>query len=100
MEQLLEYNWPEFTANFTNLKAAWDTFWTVTFPTLVSWAWLTTWWNSRLEDIQGLINSAFTIREGLWTGWQDWRDKVVEFFTDPLEWLLAKFTDWFLGPEE
>jgi len=25
---------------------------------------------------------------------------VLEFFTDPLEWLWVRFTDWFLGPEE
>jgi len=25
---------------------------------------------------------------------------VKVFFADPLEWLLGRFTDWFLGPEE
>jgi len=28
-----------------------------------------------------------------------WFDSIQDFFTDPLEWLWAKFTDWFLGSE-
>ncbi len=28
-----------------------------------------------------------------------WIDSIQGFFNDPLEWLWAKFTDWFLGPE-
>ena len=45
------------------------------------------WWSGALVQVQGLINSAFVAREGLWSGWQDWRDKVTEFFSDPEEWL-------------
>jgi len=79
--------WPEWTGKLDSLVATWDTFWSVTFPTLVSFGWLTTWWTARVKDVQGLIDSAFTIREPFWSGWQEWRDKVVEFFTDPEEWL-------------
>jgi len=61
---------------------------------------LDTWWQDRLEDIQGLIDSAFIVRESYWQGWQELSGPVVEFFADPLEWLWARFTDWFLGPEE
>jgi len=46
-----------------------------------------TWWTGALTEVQGLINSAFIVRESLWAGWQDWRDKVTEFFTDPEDWL-------------
>lgn len=60
---------------------------------------LTTWWNERIGDIQNLINSAFLEREPFWAGWQDFRDRVVDFFTDPLEFMWARFTNWFLGPE-
>jgi len=60
---------------------------------------LGSWWDDRLLDVQGLIDSAFGLREPFWAGWQDIRDKVFEFFDDPLEWLLVRFTDWFLGPE-
>jgi len=48
---------------------------------------LNSWWNERLLDVQSLIDSAFLIRDDFWRGWQDWRDKVAEFFTDPEEWL-------------
>ncbi len=61
---------------------------------------LSTWWNDRLLEVQRLIDTAFSLREPFWAGWQEIRDKVFEFFDDPLEWLLERFTNWFLGPEE
>lgn len=71
--------------------------------TLVNWTaftqWITTWWNNRLLDLGGLINSAFLARESLWAGWQDMRSKVIEFFSDPLEFLWERFSDWFFGGE-
>ena len=79
--------WPGWVTSFNSLKSSWDNFWAVTFPTMVSFTWLATWWNSRLLDIQGLIDSAFTVRTSLWAGWQDWRDRVAAFFTDPEDWL-------------
>ena len=93
-------SWPQWMGQFETLRASWNNFWTITFPTLVSFNWLTTWWSSRVADIQNLIDSAFTTRTSFWAGWQDLRDNVVEFFSDPLEWLWARLTDWFLGPEE
>ena len=48
---------------------------------------INTWWTSTLGEVQGLINSAFIIRSDFWAGWQDWRDQVTEFFTDPEDWL-------------
>lgn len=91
--------WPNLLAITNSLSAAWDNFWTVTFPTLVAFTWLDTWWDSRLIDISDLIDTAFTLREGWWLDWLEIKDQVVEFFVDPWEWLLTKFTDWFLGPE-
>ena len=88
------------TEGLDSLRASWDEFSTTTFPNLVSFTWLTTWWNNRLLDIEGLLNSAFLERDSWWAGWQDFRGKVAEFFDDPLEFLLNRFTDWFLGPEE
>jgi len=90
---------PYWTSKLDGLKAAWDNFWTVTFPTLVSFSWLTEWWGTELKDIGSLINSRIKEWMPFWAGWQDVKDNVIEFITDPLEWLLGKFTDWFLGPE-
>jgi len=45
------------------------------------------WWTERLRDIEGLIDSAFLIRQDFWEGWQDMKGKVTEFFADPEEWL-------------
>jgi len=62
-----------------------------TLTTLLDWStltnWITGWWNDRLFDIRGLLNSALIEWAPFWSGWQDWRDKVTEFFSDPEEWL-------------
>lgn len=84
----------------SDLKAAWDNFWTVLFPNLVNFDWLAIWWSSRLTDIGNLIDSAFTLRSGLWEGWQEVATNVVDFITTPLDWLWERFTDWFLGREQ
>jgi hypothetical protein len=60
---------------------------------------LSSWWTERLLDIKALFNSWTLDLAPFWLGWQEIRDKVFEFFNDPLEWLLAEFTDWFLGKE-
>lgn len=57
------------------------------------WDWLTPWWNDRLRDLSDLIDSR--IRE-----WFPFFDSIVEFFKDPLEWLLNRFFTWFLGQKE
>ena len=61
---------------------------------------ITDWWVGALLSVAGLIASAFIEREDFWAGWQDFREKVADFFTDPLEFLWTLFVDWFLGPEE
>jgi hypothetical protein len=91
--------WPGWVSSFNTLKAAWDNFWSYTLPNLVSFTWLGTWWDSRLTDVQGLINSGFTARQSLWSGWQDIRTSVLTFFQDPVEFIWDRFTEWFLGPE-
>jgi len=52
-----------------------------------------------MGDVLDLIDSAFTLRESLWSGWQEIRDLVFEFFNDPWAWLEERFTNWFLGGE-
>ncbi len=73
-----------------DIGADWDFFVNVTLPNLVSWTWLTYWWSSRLQEIQGLVDSGFAARESLWAGWNQWRDKVASLFEDPEAWLLAR----------
>ena len=92
-------SWPALLEDLEVIRENWSSFWSVTFPTLVSFTWLTTWWNSRLLEIQDLINTALLDLEGSLAGWQEIRDAVFEFFADPLEWLWTRFTNWFLGPE-
>lgn len=103
------------TQGFNELKVAWDEFWqitfpnwttellrigselsdffTVTLPTLIDWKALLPWWLTKLIDIGELIKTAFVEREAFWAGWQDWKDKVTEFFTDPFEWIKTNIID-------
>ncbi len=102
---------------FTDLIEAWDTFWTITFPTwttellrvgselsaffaftlptLVSFTWLTTWWNSKLTEIDTLINSWFLTFTPFWEGWLDWKGQVTEFFSDPYQWIYDRLDEFF-----
>lgn len=86
--------WPQLLANVNNLSGKWNDFVTSTLPSLVTFAWLTTWYNGKVLEVQELINGAFILRENLWKGWQELRDQVVEFFTDPLAWLYARLDDF------
>lgn len=79
--------WPKWIGDFNKLKSLWETFASVTLPTLVNFSWLETWWNGKLIDIQSLIDSAFTTRDAFWKDWQEWKDKISEFFADPEDWL-------------
>jgi len=97
--------------SLNSLRAAWNE-WKVEIPSFNElWAWFGNWWGSVLAHIiawgaltatqvDTLIDSWFRQYAPFWEGWIDIKDQVIEFFTDPLEWLLGKFTDWFLGPEE
>lgn len=83
------------TQGLAGLLAAWDTFWTTIFPTLVNFDWLETWWNSRLLGIQSLIDSTiktwFPFYDDLSRLWGNIRD----FFTDPLQWLYNQLDHFF-----
>jgi len=86
----LELDFPDVSAIL-----AWFTDWQGHIHTYIH-----TWWSSALLEVQSLINSAFIERESWWAGWSEFRDQVAAFFTDPLEFIWSRFTDWFLGPEE
>ena len=91
--------WPQLTRSFDSLKSEWGNFWQLTLPGLVSQVDLRSWWQSRLSDVEALLDSAFSARAGLWSGWQEMRENVVKFFGDPVEYIWSRFVDWFLGPE-
>ncbi|MDD4986416.1 MAG: hypothetical protein PHQ43_11655 [Dehalococcoidales bacterium] len=82
-----------------DMLTAWSNFITETLPTLFDLQYAESWWKSKLVDLGELISSAFVEREDLWNGWTDFRQRVSDFFSDPLEWIWSRFTDWFLGGE-
>lgn len=86
--------WPGLLDDIAGLKSEWTNFWSITYPTLVSFTWLTSWWNDKLTDIQALINTAIQELAPFWEGWQEIRDQVMEFFADPLKWLYDRIEDF------
>ena len=80
---------------FTELKAAWDTFWISTLPNLVSFDWLGIWWNDKLLDVQSLIDTAILNLNVLLEGWQEVREAVLEFFNDPYGWIYDRLDEFF-----
>lgn len=101
----------ELNARLGSLQSLWDEL-KVNIPSLseiIAWFrnwWgniqkvLSGWWTERLRDVQDLFKSWVKDLAPFWEGWQDIRDTVFDFFNDPLEFLWARFTDWFLGAEE
>ncbi|MBA7568152.1 hypothetical protein ES708_09873 [subsurface metagenome] len=81
------------TGWFKEVAVAWDHFWRITLPGLLDYLKLEYWWDTKLWAVDGLIGSKLA-------EWFPFYDDLVEFVSDPGEYLLAKFTDWFLGKEE
>ncbi len=67
-----------------NLQVSWGNFATITLPTLASYT-----------DVNALIRSWLLDYSPFWEGWQDWRGKVTEFFSDPEQWLYDKLDEFF-----
>jgi len=83
------------TEGLTELRIAWDNFWNTTFPYLVSFEWLNTWWNSKLIEIQSLIDTAIANLGIAFESWLEVKDSVLEFFSDPLQWVYNKLDEFF-----
>jgi len=79
----------------SELLAEWDTFWKVTLPNLVSLEWLGIWWNSRLIDIQSLIDTAIANLGAGFESWLEIKDSVLEFFNDPYLWIYDRLDEFF-----
>jgi len=66
------------------------------------------WFQQNVADVwAGLLGSAVELIESYMADIAapinlvlQWFDEIQDFFTDPLEWLQERFTDWFLGREE
>ena len=78
-----------------DFAATWSNFWTNIFPTLVSFNWLDTWWQSRLLEIDALVGSWLASFQPFWEGWQEIREEVNNFFADPLQWAYDKLDEFF-----
>jgi len=67
-----------------------------------------TWFSEHVADVwAALLGSAVDLIESYLAAIAapvnlvlQWFDEIQDFFTDPLEWLQERFTDWFLGREE
>ena len=81
-----------------DFATTWNNFWNNVFPTLITFDFIDTWWQSRLLEIDTLISSWLTSFQPFWEGWQEIREEVQSFFADPLQWAydkLDEFFEWF-----
>ena len=81
--------WPQFTKNFNDIWVKVGNFFTVTLPTLASNLNVVKAFNDFRLEWSTLLNF-----------WGEYWKGVIEFFINPLDWLLDRFTDWFLGREK
>ena len=91
------YAWFEaFQDNVPTLNEVilWFTGWTANVLSAVYNAGFAVW-----GDIQSYVDGRVVDIVDMMQGWADVRDEVVLFLQDPLEYLLDKFTGWFLGEE-
>lgn len=85
---------PSIYSQIELLSSNWSNFWSVTFPTLVDFTQIEAWFTGKITDIQGLIDGALADFDDLFTWWADFKDDVVQFFTDPWAWLYNKLDDF------
>ncbi len=74
----------DLLAFLTAFRITWSNFTTITLPNLADWT-----------GINNLLKTWFADYTPFWEGWQDWKGQVIEFFTDPLEWLYNRLDDFF-----
>lgn len=55
--------------------------------------------DTAILQMRQYVDCLFAEWSELLNGLDDIKDEFFEFFDDPLEWLWARFTDWFLGEE-
>ena len=98
-DEFWKITWPGWMATLEVLGDDVTHFFTHTLPDLLDYLKLENWWNGKLFAVDGLIGSRlvewFPFYDDLVEIWND----VVEFFSDPGEFLLSRLTDWFLGKE-
>ncbi len=87
------------TEGLSALKVAWGNFFTVTLPTLFDLKYAEEWWKGKALDIGALIESRLKAWFPQYDTEAAQQPARISFFTSPLDWLLEKFTDWFLGKE-
>lgn len=86
--------WQQLEYAFNKLKVAWDNFWTVIFPNLVSFQWLNIWWQSKLMEIDSLIDSKLKTWFPFYNDLVEILDEIKQFFASPIDWIGNKFMDW------
>lgn len=98
------YNW------LAQIQVLWQQFsaWIPSFQEIIAWfgdrwnwilAQIITWGGIPAKEIALLIDSKLKEWFPFYASLAELWDKVVEFITDPLEWLATSLEDWFWGKE-
>lgn len=84
----LNYIWPSFENLLNSITSEWQSFRDTTLSSLVTFHFLTSWLNSYSITVQNLINSTLN-------SWFPFYGDMVLFFSNPVQFLWERFTDWF-----
>lgn len=80
----------DLRARLADQQVAWDRFWLITFPTLISWVSLEWWWGGKHQEISDEVDGKFIkwfpFYNELAAIWAD----IKQLFDDPEKWLLDK----------
>lgn len=98
-------------AAVARVETAWDSFRKDTLPGLFTIERWTAFWGGRVDNISDwlaatrqqmsdIIETVVAPVRSEVNKHSGQLDLIKEFFTDPFEWLWARFINWFLGPEE
>ena len=90
------------------IATAWDNFWTLIFPTLIDFNWwrgfwggmfsnISDWWAPEKQKVTEETDAKIAPVEEEVNRHTSWWETFWDFLTNPLDWLMDRFIDWFLG---
>ena len=78
---------PQWTNTLEGLASDISNFFTVTLPTLFDIGYVEQWWVGKFGEVTSSIETAFKEHEPFWAGWQEIYKQFASFFENPFDWI-------------
>lgn len=89
---VLQTEWDNFKETIPNLTEIIN--WFQDWANSV-WSIILNWWDDTISEVQELINSTLVEWSPFWEGWLEWKQEIINFFEDPLQWIYSKLDEFF-----